>query len=37
VSQGVAKEVEKRKVVGAKGKPTNVYELPTELRLKLAA
>jgi response regulator of citrate/malate metabolism len=37
VSQGFAKEVEKRKVVGAKGKPTNVYELPTELRLKLAA
>jgi len=37
VSQGVAREVEKRKVAGAKGKPTNVYELPTELRLKLAA
>lgn len=37
VSAGIAKEVEKRKTVGAKGKPTNVYELPTELRLKLAA
>jgi len=37
VSQGVAQEVEKRKVAGAKGKPTNIYELPIELRLKLAA
>jgi hypothetical protein len=37
VSQGIAKEVEKRKIEGAKGKPTNVYELPCELRLQLAA
>ena len=36
-SKGLAVMVEKRKVAGAKGKPTNVYELHTELRLNLVA
>jgi hypothetical protein len=37
VAKGVAYEVSKRKVVGARGKPTNVYELPIKVELKLVA
>lgn len=37
VNRGVAVQVASRKVEGQKGKPTNIYELPTDLRLKLAA
>jgi hypothetical protein len=35
VKLGKAKMMEPRKVPGAKGKPTNIYLIPTELTFKL--
>lgn len=37
VKRGVARQLEARKVVGQKGKPTNIYELPIDVQLKLSA
>jgi hypothetical protein len=37
VSAGVAKELEPLKIAGKKGKPTNIYEVPHNIALKVAA
>jgi hypothetical protein len=37
VKRGVAVQLASRKIEGQKGKPTNIYELPTNVSLKLAA
>lgn len=37
VKCGVASSLPARKVEGQKGKPTNMYELPIEVRVELAA
>jgi predicted transcriptional regulator len=34
---GIAEQLQSRKVAGQKGKPTNIYEIPVEVKLKLAA
>lgn len=36
VAKGIAKELEPLKIAGKKGKPTNIYEVPTEVELKAA-
>ena len=37
VKLGHAKQLESRKIVGQKGKPTNIYELPASITMKLVA
>lgn len=37
VASGIAEQLDSRKIPGKKGKPTNIYELPTLFTLDLAA
>lgn len=37
IAQGHAKKVDKRKSPNGKGKPTDIYEVPDEVNLKLAS
>jgi response regulator of citrate/malate metabolism len=33
VKQGVARQLQSRKIEGQKGKPTNIYEIPRDVRV----
>ncbi len=36
VAKGIARELDPLKIAGKKGKPTNIYEVPTSVELKAA-